>query len=130
MGVRAVRFSPVLLSLPQQNAPFLFACLHEGRAGRGARDTVPGSGINSRLEHQHDQREVQNFSLTGRCHPAFAAMLPRNLWALPAVYGLVAWWKAEGREIDRVRRAPLLSRLRVSEREDPFAAVTTFVPHW
>jgi hypothetical protein len=42
---------------------------------------------------------------------------------LTAVYGLVAWWTAEGREIDRARRALRLGRLKVSEREDPFAAV-------
>jgi hypothetical protein len=42
---------------------------------------------------------------------------------LTAVYGLVAWWIAEGREIDRARRALCLCRLRVSDREDPFAAV-------
>ena len=39
------------------------------------------------------------------------------------MYGLVAWWTAEGREIDRARRALRLQRLEVSEREDPFAAV-------
>jgi hypothetical protein len=42
---------------------------------------------------------------------------------LAAVYGLVAWWAAEGREVDRVRRALRLQRLEISEREDPFAAV-------
>jgi hypothetical protein len=42
---------------------------------------------------------------------------------LSAVYGLVAWWTAEGREIDRARRALRLQRLEVSDREDPFAAV-------
>jgi hypothetical protein len=42
---------------------------------------------------------------------------------LTAVYGLVAWWTAEGREIDRARRALLLQRLEVSDREDPFAAI-------
>ena len=42
---------------------------------------------------------------------------------LTAVYGLVAWWSAEGREIDRVRRALRLRRLEISEREDPFAAI-------
>jgi hypothetical protein len=42
---------------------------------------------------------------------------------LTAVYGLVAWWTAEGREIDRARRALRLQRLEVSDREDPFAAV-------
>jgi hypothetical protein len=42
---------------------------------------------------------------------------------LSAVYDLVAWWTAEGREIDRARRALRLQRLKVSDREDPFAAV-------
>jgi hypothetical protein len=42
---------------------------------------------------------------------------------LTAVYGLVAWWTAEGREIDRARRALRLQRLAVSGREDPFASV-------
>jgi hypothetical protein len=42
---------------------------------------------------------------------------------LSAVYGLVAWWAVEGREIDRARRALRLLRLDVSDREDPFAAI-------
>jgi hypothetical protein len=42
---------------------------------------------------------------------------------LAAVYGLVAWWTAEGWEIDRPRRALRLGGLEVSEREDPFAAI-------
>jgi hypothetical protein len=42
---------------------------------------------------------------------------------LTAVYDLVAWWTAEGREIDRARRALRLQRLAVSDREDPFAAI-------
>jgi hypothetical protein len=42
---------------------------------------------------------------------------------LTAVYGLVAWWAAEGREADRARRALGLQRLGVSDRENPFAAV-------
>jgi hypothetical protein len=42
---------------------------------------------------------------------------------LTAVYGLVAWWTAEGREVNRARRALILRRLNVSDREDPFAAV-------
>jgi hypothetical protein len=42
---------------------------------------------------------------------------------LTAVYGLVACWAAEGREIERARRALRLRRLVVSDREDPFAAV-------
>jgi hypothetical protein len=42
---------------------------------------------------------------------------------LTAVYGLVAWWAAEGRAADRARRALRLQRLEVSDREDPFAAM-------
>jgi hypothetical protein len=36
---------------------------------------------------------------------------------------LVAWWTADGREINRARRALRLRGLEVSEREDPFAAI-------
>jgi hypothetical protein len=36
---------------------------------------------------------------------------------------VVAWWAAEGREIDRSRRALRTQLLKTSEREDPFAAV-------
>jgi hypothetical protein len=42
---------------------------------------------------------------------------------LGAVYGLVSWWAAEERAIDRARRALRLQRLEVSERKDPFAAI-------
>jgi hypothetical protein len=42
---------------------------------------------------------------------------------LNAVYGLVAWWAAEGQEIDRARRALCFRRLEVSAREDPFASI-------
>jgi hypothetical protein len=42
---------------------------------------------------------------------------------LTAVFGLVAWWTAEGQEIDRARRALRLHPLKVSDREDPFAAI-------
>jgi hypothetical protein len=42
---------------------------------------------------------------------------------LTAVYGLVSWWTAEERAIDRARRALCLCRLKVSYREDPFAAI-------
>jgi hypothetical protein len=42
---------------------------------------------------------------------------------LSVVYGLLAWWTAEGRETDRARRALRLQRLEVSDREDPFAAI-------
>lgn len=44
-----------------------------------------------------------------------------------AIYGylndLVTWWTAEGREVDRARRALRLCRLKVSDREDAFAAM-------
>jgi hypothetical protein len=39
------------------------------------------------------------------------------------VYGLVAWWAADKKEVNRARQAVCLQRLKVSEREDPFAAV-------
>jgi hypothetical protein len=39
------------------------------------------------------------------------------------VYGPVAWWSAEGQEIDRARRALCFQRLEVSAREDPFASI-------
>ena len=42
---------------------------------------------------------------------------------LNAVYGLVAWWAAEGRETERSRRALRLRCLDASDREDPFASV-------
>jgi hypothetical protein len=42
---------------------------------------------------------------------------------LSAVYGLVTVWTAEGREVDRARRALCLQRLDVSNREDAFGAV-------
>jgi hypothetical protein len=42
---------------------------------------------------------------------------------LTAVYGLVAWWAAEGCEVDRTRRTLRLQGLAVSDREDPFAAI-------
>jgi hypothetical protein len=55
----------------------------------------------------------------------FQATRDRNaIYAyLTAEYDLVSWWTAEGREIDRARRALRLQRLDVSNREDPFAAV-------
>jgi hypothetical protein len=42
---------------------------------------------------------------------------------LTAVYALVSWWDAEGREIDRSRRALRLRCLEPSDREDPFAPI-------
>jgi hypothetical protein len=42
---------------------------------------------------------------------------------LTAVYKLVGVWAAEGREIDRGRRALCLRRLEISDREDPFASI-------
>jgi hypothetical protein len=42
---------------------------------------------------------------------------------LTAVYSVVTWWMAEGREIDRAHRALRLHRLDAFAREDPFAAV-------
>jgi hypothetical protein len=42
---------------------------------------------------------------------------------LTAVYRLVAWWAAEGREVDRARRALCLMRLDPAYCRDPFAAI-------
>jgi hypothetical protein len=42
---------------------------------------------------------------------------------LTAVFALVTWWSAEGREMDRARRALRLQRLDVSGPEDAFASV-------
>jgi hypothetical protein len=42
---------------------------------------------------------------------------------LGAVYELVSWWAAEGREVERARRALRSRLLDVPEREDPFAAI-------
>jgi hypothetical protein len=42
---------------------------------------------------------------------------------LKAVYGLVVWWAAEGREIDRARRALCLQRLDPLSCKDPFGAI-------
>ena len=42
---------------------------------------------------------------------------------LIAVYSLVIWWAAEGKDVVRSRRALRLQRLEVSDREDPFAAI-------
>jgi hypothetical protein len=42
---------------------------------------------------------------------------------LDAVYGLIAWWTAEDREVERACRAIRLARLEVFERENPFATI-------
>jgi hypothetical protein len=42
---------------------------------------------------------------------------------LSAVYDLVAWWTAEGHDVDRSLRALRLRGLDSSAREDPFAAI-------
>jgi hypothetical protein len=42
---------------------------------------------------------------------------------LTAVYNLVTWWAAEGRDVERARRALRSRLLDVPEREDPFAAI-------
>jgi hypothetical protein len=44
-------------------------------------------------------------------------------WSLLEAWELMVWWAAEGREIDRARRALCLQRQKVSGREDPFAAI-------
>jgi hypothetical protein len=46
---------------------------------------------------------------------------------LSAVYDLVTWWIAEGRAVERARRALRSRLLEVPEREDPFAAIIASV---
>jgi hypothetical protein len=58
-----------------------------------------------------------------RCQKLDCLLAELRVVYLSAVYGLVAWWAAEGRAADRARRALRLQRLQVSDREDPFAAV-------
>jgi hypothetical protein len=61
---------------------------------------------------------------TTRASRRWLLRTPRAIYAyLNAVYGLVSWWAAEERAIDRARRALRLQRLEVSKREDPFAAI-------
>jgi hypothetical protein len=43
---------------------------------------------------------------------------------LTAVYNLVTWWAAEYRAVERAGRALRTRLLIISEREDPFAAIT------
>jgi hypothetical protein len=42
---------------------------------------------------------------------------------LSAVYDLVTWWAAEGRDVERAHRAVWSRRMEIFEREDPFAAI-------
>jgi len=42
---------------------------------------------------------------------------------LSAVYGVVAWWTAEGQELDRGRQSLGVNGLPRSDREDVFAAI-------
>jgi hypothetical protein len=67
----------------------------------------------------------------------------RNAWAkcqrrrrrdaiytyLSAVYNLVTWWAAEGRDMERARRALRTRLLVTAEREDPFAAIIRCTAH-
>jgi hypothetical protein len=91
----------------------------------------------------YNPANISGETLTKRRHPYSSAAMRqdlervRGIWDdcqasrdrnaiysyLSVVYGLLAWWTAEGRETDRARRALRLQRLEVSDREDPFAAV-------
>jgi hypothetical protein len=42
---------------------------------------------------------------------------------LSAVFDLVMWWAAEGRAIDRARKAPRLQNIWPSDHNEPFAAI-------
>jgi hypothetical protein len=71
------------------------------------------------------QRPASSLAVFGEGKRDCQASRDRNaIYAyLTALYDLVAWWTADGREIDRARRALRLHRLAVFDREDAFAAV-------
>jgi hypothetical protein len=77
------------------------------------RETIPYSSATMRQDLER-LRGVWDDCQASRDRKAIYAYLS-------AVYGLVAWWTAEGREVDRVRRALRSQRLEVSDREDAFA---------
>jgi hypothetical protein len=88
----------------------------QGPHGRRAWDTV--------REKIGQRRRQLIQSEGGQAVDAFTPESRNAIYGyLSAVYGLVGWWTAEGREIHRARRALRLGRLEVSEREDPFGAV-------
>jgi hypothetical protein len=89
--------------------------LHSTQSSQPKNQTIPYSLAALRQDLQR-LRTAWEDCQAGRDRNAIYAYLT-------AVYALVAWWSAEGREIDRARRALRLQRLKVSGREDPFADV-------
>ena len=85
------------------------------QAGDSRKETIPHSSESLRQDLQRVRDAWEEFQATRDRNAIYAY--------LTAVYALVAWWMAEGREIDRARRALRLQRLEMSDREDAFAAV-------
>ena len=85
------------------------------QASNSPKETIPYSSTALRQDLQR-VRSAWEEAQSGRDRNAIYGYLT-------AVYGLMAWWTAESREVDRARRALRLQRLEISEREDPFAAV-------
>jgi hypothetical protein len=108
--------------MPRANTPFrrsfnLMPLISAStfQPSRSAKEAIPYSSEAMR----QDLQQVRN-----TWEDAQASRDRNAIYAyLSAVYGLVAWWVAEGREVDRARRALRLQRLKVSDREDPFAAI-------
>jgi hypothetical protein len=89
--------------------------LWSSTATRNLKIEVPYSDAALRQDLQR-VRNLWDHSQTNRQRDAIYAYLD-------AVYTLVTWWAAEGRETARSRRALRLLQLEPSGREDPFAAV-------
>ena len=96
----------------------MVAQLHSLRTSRpspSAKEAIPYTSEALRQDLQRVRDAWEEFQATRDRNAIYAY--------LTAVYALVAWWMAEGREIDRARRALRLQRLEMSDREDAFAAV-------
>jgi hypothetical protein len=89
--------------------------VRSSQASNSPKETIPYSSAALRQDLQR-VREAWDGCQANRDRDAIHGYLG-------AVYDLVAWWMAEGRENERARRALRLSRLEVSDREDPFASV-------
>ena len=82
--------------------------LHSGRtspAHPSARETIPYTSAALRQDLERLRGAWEDCQATRDRNAIYGY--------LTAVYGLVAWWAAEGRDIDRARRALRLQRLEV-----------------
>jgi hypothetical protein len=88
------------------------------------RTSQPGSSTNEAVPYSSAALRQDVERIRGVWDDCQATRDRNAIYAyLSAVYGLVAWWTAEGQETDRARRALCLQRLKVSDREDPYAAI-------